>query len=70
MFLILKLDYLNISSIICLVFGTVLSFITIHFSFVIGKQCFMMLRDRQYTVQGVCAVNDVISKAMVKFAAG
>lgn len=35
-----------------------------------GKQCFMILRDRQYTVQGVCAVNDVISKAMVKFAAG
>lgn len=30
----------------------------------------MILRDRQYTVQGVCAVNDVISKAMVKFAAG
>ena len=54
----------------CLVFGTVLSFTAIHVSFVIGKQCFMILRDRQYTVQGVCAVNDVISKAMVKFAAG
>ncbi|KAJ7348209.1 hypothetical protein OS493_039525, partial [Desmophyllum pertusum] len=35
-----------------------------------GKQCFMILRDRQYTVQGICAVNDVISKGMVKFAAG
>lgn len=35
-----------------------------------GKQCFMILRDRQYTVQGICAVNDVISKGMVKFATG
>lgn len=41
------------------------------FSFLfLGKQCFMILRDRQYTVQGICAVNDVISKGMVKFAAG
>ena len=30
----------------------------------------MILRDRQYTVQGICAVNDVISKGMVKFATG
>lgn len=30
----------------------------------------MILRDRQYTVQGICAVNDVISKGMVKFASG
>ncbi|XP_015773658.1 PREDICTED: aspartate--tRNA ligase, cytoplasmic-like [Acropora digitifera] len=35
-----------------------------------GKQCFMIFRDRQYTVQGICAVNEVISKGMVKFAAG
>ena len=66
----LILIWFKYSSVICLVSGTVLNFIAIHISFVIGKQCFMILRDRQYTVQGVCAVNDVISKAMVKFAAG
>ncbi|XP_068716232.1 aspartate--tRNA ligase, cytoplasmic-like [Montipora foliosa] len=35
-----------------------------------GKQCFMIFRDRQYTVQGICAVNDTVSKGMVKFASG
>ncbi|EDO42231.1 predicted protein [Nematostella vectensis] len=42
----------------------------IHTSRATGKQCFMTLRDRQYTVQALCAASDVVSKHMVKFAAG
>lgn len=32
-----------------------------------GKQCFIVLRQQQYTVQGILAVSEKISKAMVKF---
>ena len=33
-----------------------------------GKQCFITLRQQQYTVQCLVAVSDVVSKLMVKFA--
>eukprot|EP00128_Syssomonas_multiformis_P016096 Colp12_sorted_trinity150504_noHs@30061 len=33
-----------------------------------GKNCFLVLRDRYSTLQGILGVNDVISKGMVKFA--
>ncbi|XP_019881113.1 aspartate--tRNA ligase, cytoplasmic [Aethina tumida] len=33
-----------------------------------GKQCFIVLRDREFTVQVLTNVSDTISKAMVKFA--
>jgi len=41
----------------------------LHTSRGTGKQCFITLRDRQYTVQAICAVSDTVSKPMVKFAA-
>jgi len=34
-----------------------------------GKQCFVMIRQRYFTVQGFLAVNENISKQMVKYAA-
>ncbi|XP_072020907.1 aspartate--tRNA ligase, cytoplasmic-like [Amphiura filiformis] len=34
-----------------------------------GKQCFVVLRQQQFNVQGLVAVNDMVSKAMVKFTA-
>ena len=33
-----------------------------------GKQCFIVLRQQQYTVQCLVAVSDMVSKLMVKFA--
>jgi len=33
-----------------------------------GKQCFIMLRQQYWSVQVLCAVNENISKQMVKFA--
>ncbi|XP_073974632.1 aspartyl-tRNA synthetase [Rhodnius prolixus] len=33
-----------------------------------GKQCFMVLRQQQFTIQGLIAVSPNISKSMVKFA--
>ncbi|EEB11131.1 aspartyl-tRNA synthetase, putative [Pediculus humanus corporis] len=33
-----------------------------------GKQCFIVLRQQQYTIQCFLCVNDVVSKQMVKFA--
>ncbi|XP_071788973.1 aspartate--tRNA ligase, cytoplasmic-like [Asterias amurensis] len=35
-----------------------------------GKQCFVVLRQQQFTIQGILNVNDTISKAMVKFTCG
>lgn len=32
-----------------------------------GKQCFMVIRQREYTVQVLINVSDAVSKAMVKF---
>lgn len=32
-----------------------------------GKQCFIVLRQQSYTVQGLAAVNEKISKQMIKF---
>ncbi|XP_046741994.1 aspartate--tRNA ligase, cytoplasmic isoform X2 [Diprion similis] len=40
----------------------------LHTSRAKGKQCFLILREQSYTVQGLIAVNDEISKQMVKFA--
>lgn len=40
----------------------------LHTSRAKGKQCFMVLRQAQYTVQCLLAVNDLVSKQMVKFA--
>ncbi|XP_071450324.1 aspartate--tRNA ligase, cytoplasmic [Hetaerina americana] len=40
----------------------------LHTSRAIGKQCFVLIRQQQYTVQAILAVNDAISKPMVKFA--
>lgn len=33
-----------------------------------GKQCFIVLRQQQYTVQVILCVSESVSKAMVKFA--
>lgn len=40
----------------------------VHTSRAKGKQCFLILRQQSSTVQCVIAVNDVVSKQMVKFA--
>jgi len=40
----------------------------LHTSRAKGKQCFIVLRQQQYTVQCLVAVSDVVSKLMVKFA--
>lgn len=34
---------------------------------ILGKQCFIVIRQQSYTIQGLAAVNDTISKQMVKF---
>lgn len=39
----------------------------VHTSRCKGKQCFLILRQQSSTVQCVIAVNDVVSKQMVKF---
>uniref|UniRef100_A0A671SRX3 Aspartate--tRNA ligase, cytoplasmic n=1 Tax=Sinocyclocheilus anshuiensis TaxID=1608454 RepID=A0A671SRX3_9TELE len=41
----------------------------IHTSRAKGKQCFLVLRHQQFTVQALLAVGDCASKQMVKFAA-
>ncbi|XP_041057219.1 aspartate--tRNA ligase, cytoplasmic [Carcharodon carcharias] len=41
----------------------------VHTSRAKGKQCFLVLRQRQFNVQGLVAVGDHVSKQMVKFAA-
>lgn len=33
-----------------------------------GKQCFIVLRQQQYTVQVIISVSETVSKTMVKFA--
>ncbi|EDV25004.1 Aspartate--tRNA ligase, cytoplasmic [Trichoplax sp. H2] len=33
-----------------------------------GKQCFLVLRQQSYSIQGIAAVSETVSKAMVKFA--
>lgn len=39
----------------------------VHTSRAKGKQCFLILRQQSSTVQCVIAVNDAVSKQMVKF---
>lgn len=39
----------------------------VHTSRAKGKQCFLILRQQSSTVQCVIAVNDIVSKQMVKF---
>ena len=39
----------------------------LHTSRAKGKQCFFVLRQQSYTIQGLAAVNDKTSKNMVKF---
>ncbi|GAB1865763.1 Aspartate--tRNA ligase, cytoplasmic [Camponotus japonicus] len=39
----------------------------LHTSRAKGKQCFIVLRQQSYTVQGLAAVNEKISKQMIKF---
>ncbi|KAL2743887.1 hypothetical protein V1477_007763 [Vespula maculifrons] len=39
----------------------------LHTSRAKGKQCFIVLRQQSYTVQGLAAVNEQISKQMIKF---
>lgn len=39
----------------------------VHTSRCKGKQCFLILREQSSTVQCLIAVNDVVSKQMVKF---
>uniref|UniRef100_A0A4W3IDD6 Aspartate--tRNA ligase, cytoplasmic n=1 Tax=Callorhinchus milii TaxID=7868 RepID=A0A4W3IDD6_CALMI len=41
----------------------------VHTSRAKGKQCFLVLRQQQFNVQGLVAVGDHVSKQMVKFAA-
>ena len=36
---------------------------------ILGKQCFFVVRQQQYTIQCLLAVSESISKQMVKFAA-
>lgn len=40
----------------------------LHTSRAKGKQCFVVLRQQHFNIQGLIAVNDNISKAMVRFA--
>lgn len=40
----------------------------LHTSRAKGKQCFIVLRQREFTVQVLVNVSDTISKPMVKFA--
>lgn len=40
----------------------------LHTSRAKGKQCFLVLRQQENTIQCLIAVNNVISKQMVKFA--
>jgi len=42
----------------------------VHLSRVTGKQCFLKLRHRYYSVQVVYAVDDKISKQMIKYVGG
>ena len=39
----------------------------LHTSRAKGKQCFIVIRQQSHTIQGLAAVNDKISKQMVKF---
>lgn len=39
----------------------------LHTSRAIGKQCFFVLRQKQFTVQCLLSVNEAVSKQMVKF---
>ncbi|XP_077993597.1 aspartate--tRNA ligase, cytoplasmic-like [Glandiceps talaboti] len=41
----------------------------VHTSRSKGKQCFLVLRQQHYNIQGLVAVGDIASKAMVKFSA-
>ena len=36
---------------------------------ILGKQCFIVIRQQAYTVQGLASVNEKISKQMIKFIA-
>lgn len=40
----------------------------VHTSRAKGKQCFLILRQQSSTVQCIIAVNDIVSKQMVKYA--
>ncbi|XP_393437.3 aspartate--tRNA ligase, cytoplasmic [Apis mellifera] len=39
----------------------------LHTSRAKGKQCFIVLRQQSYTIQGLAAVNNKVSKQMIKF---
>lgn len=39
----------------------------LHTSRAKGKQCFIVIRQQSYTVQGLATVNDNTSKQMIKF---
>lgn len=41
----------------------------LHTSRGTGKQCFIILRDKQFSAQGICAASETVSKQMVKFTA-
>jgi aspartyl-tRNA synthetase len=41
----------------------------LHTSRAKGKQCFLVLRQSQLTIQGIMTVNEIISKQMLKFVA-
>lgn len=42
----------------------------LHTSRARGKQCFIVLRQQEFTVQVLLNVSDTVSKSMVKFASG
>lgn len=42
----------------------------LHTSRARGKQCFIVLRQREYSVQVLINVSEKVSKAMVKFSSG
>lgn len=42
----------------------------LHTSRARGKQCFIVLRQREFTIQVLVNVSDSVSKSMVKFSSG
>ena len=39
-----------------------------YLPFALGKQCFIVIRQKQYSVQAIVAASETVSKPMVKFA--
>lgn len=66
-FLYYTFFYINIYYYIFLYFTFSLYIYFYIYMFLIGKQCFIVLRQQSYTIQGLAAVNNKVSKQMIKF---